>query len=181
MRACCSNALAKRGEGALQPQLLQCVRAEPARDPAHLLGAVPGRLAQLVELAAKLVGDAGGEPFDLQDHAGEGLADFVVQLARDPPALGLLNQQRLSRTLATLGLQPVEHVVERLRQRDHDGTAADLGAPPWRQRVMLAHGFGEMLERSERRTQQDHIGGQQRDQAERRARAVRPLRPAPRR
>ena len=120
MRACRSNAAGQGGEGALQPQLLQRVRAQPARDPAHLLGAVPGRLAQLVELAAQLVGDARGEPFDLQDDAGQGLADFVVQLARDPPALGLLNHQRLSRALATLGLQPVEHVVERLRQRDHD-------------------------------------------------------------
>ena len=46
------------------------------------------------------------------------------------------------------------------------GTAADLGAPPRRQRVVLPHGFGEMLERSERRTQQDQIGGQQRDQAD---------------
>ena len=66
---------------------------------------------------AQLVGDVGGEAFDLEHHAGERLADLVVQLARDPPPLGLLHQQRQPRALAALGLEPVEHLVERCRQR----------------------------------------------------------------
>ena len=80
-----------------------------------------------LELIAQLVGDAGGEPFDLQHHAGERLADLVVQLTRDPLALGLLDRQRLASAVTALGLEPVEHVVERLRQRDDARVAGHLG------------------------------------------------------
>jgi hypothetical protein len=51
-----------------------------------------------------------------------------VQLARDPPSLGLLHRQRAVSAVAALGLQPVEHVVERPRQRGHVRHAVDVGA-----------------------------------------------------
>ena len=118
----------QRGERAVQAELLQRVGAQPARDPPHLLGAVTRGLAQLLELVAQLLGDARGEPFDLQHHAGQRLADLVVQLARDPPALGLLDRQRLARAVTALGLEPVEHVVERLREGDDARVAGHVGA-----------------------------------------------------
>jgi hypothetical protein len=45
------------------------------------------------------------------------LADLVVQLACDPQSLGLLRGQRSRGALSALALEPVEHLVECLRQR----------------------------------------------------------------
>ena len=73
----------------------------------------------------QLVGDPRGQPFDLQHGAGQRLADLVVQLAGDPAALALQHAQRLTRALASLGLQPIEHLVERLRQRRDIRLAVD--------------------------------------------------------
>ena len=112
------------GERAEQAELLQGVRAAAGERSGDLLGAVPCGLAQLLELIAQLVRDTGGEPFDLQHHPGQRLADFVVQLRGDPLALRLLDRQGLPGAVTALGLQPVEHVVERLRQRDDVGIAA---------------------------------------------------------
>ena len=123
------------------------------------------RLAQLVELLAQLVRDAERQPLDLQHHAGERLADLVVQLARDAPPLGLLDQQRPPGALAALGLQPVEHVVERARERGDvriPGISRPCAGP---ERVVPAHGVGQLVERRERRLQQHQVGRQQRDQA----------------
>ncbi len=64
----------------------------------------------------ELVRDPPGQSLHLQHDAGECLADLVVQLARDPLALALLNEQRPASAVAPLGLQPVEHLVEGLRQ-----------------------------------------------------------------
>ena len=62
-----------------------------------------------------------GEALDLQHHRREGLADLVVQLARDALALGLLHDQRPAGALAPLVLQAVEHLVEGLRERRDSG------------------------------------------------------------
>ena len=56
---------------------------------------------------------------DLQQHAGQRLAELVVQLARHPPALVLLGANGAAGALAALVLQAVEHVVERLGQLLH--------------------------------------------------------------
>src|SRR5690349_16228788 len=53
------------------------------------------------------------EPVGLQQHPGERLAELLVQLAGDPPALGLLCRHRAAGAVAALALQAVEHVVER--------------------------------------------------------------------
>ena len=58
------------------------------------------------------------------------LAHLVVQLARDPLALGLLGQQGLAPALAPLALEPVEHVVEGRGERRDVGVGAADGQPP---------------------------------------------------
>ena len=159
----------------MQPEILERFGAQPACDPAHLLGAMASGLAKLVELVSELVRDLAGQSFDLEHDAGERLADLVVQLARDPLALALLDEQRPARAVAPLGLQPVEHLVEGLRQRDDRRPAVDAHALAGGERIVPAHGLDELVERPERRPQQRqiereqaHEAGREHDQLERR-------------
>ena len=76
----------KRGERALESQVLEGFGPQPAGDPTDVLGSLAGGLAQLVELFAQVFRDHRGQALDLQHHAGERLADLVVQLAGDPAA-----------------------------------------------------------------------------------------------
>ena len=55
------------------------------------LGAAARGLVELVELVLCGGRDDGGRAVELEHHAGEGLADLVVLLAGDAPALGLLH------------------------------------------------------------------------------------------
>jgi hypothetical protein len=47
---------------------------------------------------------------------------------RDPPSLGLLHHECAVGAVAALGLQPLEHVVERPRERGHVRFAVDAHA-----------------------------------------------------
>ena len=47
----------ERGQRTLQAEVFERLRAQPARDPADLFGAVARGFAQLVELLAQFVGD----------------------------------------------------------------------------------------------------------------------------
>ena len=78
----------------------------------------------------ELLRDRRGQALDLEHHAGQRLADLVVELARDPLPLALLHEQRAARALAPLGLQAVEHLVERLRERDDGRAAVDRTRSP---------------------------------------------------
>ena len=62
---------------------------------------------------------ASRRPLELEHHAGQHLADLVVQLARHAPALLLLGRERHAAALAALRLEALEHVVEGDRQRAH--------------------------------------------------------------
>ena len=88
-----------------------------------------------------------------------------MQLARDPLSLILLGQERPASALAALVLEPVEHLVERLGQRDDVRVADQLGPHIGSQRVLAAHRVGELVERRERRPQQRQVGDEQRHQA----------------
>ncbi len=71
-----------------------------------------------------------GSTFGAQRDGGQGLADLVVQLAGDAQPLGLLCGERALGALAPLGLDPIEHRVERLgyRERLTAGPAATTTA-----------------------------------------------------
>ena len=81
--------------------------------------------------SAPLVGDALLEAFQLHEHGGHRLPDLVVQFGGDPPAFGLLRGHSPASAVAAFGLQPGQHVVERLNQR------GDLPAPWGLQPVRL--------------------------------------------
>ena len=105
----------------------------------------------------QVVRDPRGQPFDLQHGAGQRLADLVVQLAGDPAALALEHAQRLTRALAPLGLQPIEHLVERLRQRRDIRLPIDGHPLARREWIVPAHRLGQLIERAEDRAQQEEI------------------------
>ena len=109
------DAVAQVAKRRHEPELVEHLRPQPAREPANALE----RLLGGVERARELVGQRGRcrprEPVDLEQQRGQPLADLVVQLGGHAPALGLLGDQRAEAALATLGLEPVEHPVERRR------------------------------------------------------------------
>ena len=100
------------GQRADEAEVLEHLRPQLLRDPAHLLERLPDRLLRLVDVAACSASRL-GERVELEQHAGQHLADLVVQAARDPQPLGLLRRERAPAALAPLALEPVEHLVER--------------------------------------------------------------------
>ena len=92
-------------------------------------------------------GIARRETLDLEHHSGERLADLIVQLARDTPPLALLHHQCTVRAVTPLGLEPLEHLVERRRQRGDVWFAIHTCADSRGQRIVAAHRLGEFVER----------------------------------
>ena len=135
-----------------RPTLDERVRTEIAGDPSDIVEAAPRTLARLFELRRVRCAD---RLIDLQQHAGQGLPELVVKLAREAPALGLLRAHGATRTVAALVLQPLEHVVEGPGQLTHLlGRPPRLQARARRQRVDRAHETGQALQRRERATDQ---------------------------
>ena len=164
--ACSPNAVASADSALCSPRSSSA--SGRSRRAIRRTSSVPcaGGLAQLVELVAQLLGDRRREALDLQHHAGERLADLVVQLARDPPALVLLDEQRLTRALAPLGLEPVEHVVERhARARRRPGRPSTCTRAPGDSGSCRRMVSARSIERPERRSQEHQIEGQQSEQA----------------
>jgi hypothetical protein len=154
----------QRGERALQPEVLERLRAQPACDPPHLLRAVAGGLAQLVELVPEVIGHRGRKPLDLQHHARQRPADLIMKLPGDPPPLTLLDQQGAAGAVTPLRLEPVQHLVERPRQRRDVRIAVDLRPRPWRQRIVPAHRVGQLVDRPHDRPQQQQVDREQHQQ-----------------
>ena len=92
----------------------------------------------------------------------QGLPDLVVHLARDAQALLLLRGERPARAVAPLGLQPVQHLVERTGQRDQLGRVrVDRGDPaPGATGVDRPHHLGEVAQRGQRAAQQHEVDDQ---------------------
>ena len=148
----------KRQQRALKAELVERFGPQAASDQPDVLGAAASRLPQLLEIAAKLLRPAPGDRLAPQHQPGKGLADLVVELARDAPALRLLSRQRAQRALAALALEPIEHLVERLRQRD-DLLVAVAAVDPLarRERVDPAHQSRQPLQRRQRAPEQREI------------------------
>jgi hypothetical protein len=94
-------------------------RTEPAGDQPDLLRRLARAFAELDDVPADLLGSAPGQRLATQDQAGQQLADLVVQLPRDAPALRFLSRQSPAGAVTPLALEAIEHLVERLGQRDH--------------------------------------------------------------
>lgn len=132
--------------------------------------------------ASRLLDDHGGRArgaaaglVEEQEDAGEDLSELVVELARDPQALGLLCGEGSPRALAPLVLQAIEHGVEGVGQRGDVGVGApQLDAAARRERVDALHGPPQLVEgregpleqqevqderRADRRDEHEHLGG----------------------
>ncbi len=149
----------------MQAQLLQDARPQPARHPPDLVEAAPGGLLRLEQLGPQVGGGVVGGVLQLEQDGGEGLPHLVVQLLRDPPALGLLGGEHPGTARGPLGLQPVEHRVERTGQVRDLAPARHLRAPAGPQQVRRPHHPGEALERREAHPQQEGVGHEHRHQA----------------
>src|SRR5215475_6348480 len=98
--------------------MLEQLRPQLLRDPAHLVDAPPCRLLRLPEELASFRRDLAGDLVEEEQYAREALADLVVQLRCDPFPFRLLRSEGPAAALTALGLEPVEHVVERLDEID---------------------------------------------------------------
>ena len=92
-----------------------------------------------------------GERVELEQDAGQHLADLVVQAAGDAQPFGLLGRERSVAALAALRLEPVEHLVERLHHLDHLQAALLRQPLPRPQQVDRAHPLDEPIDRRDRR------------------------------
>ena len=100
------------------------------------------------------------ERVELEQDAGQHLADLVVEAAGDPQPLGFLRRERAAAALATLGLEPVEHLVEGADDF-HDLDSAPLGQSlPRLEQVDRSHPLDEPVDWSERRPKQQQVGGE---------------------
>ena len=91
------NSVASARSALMQAELLQDAGAQPAGDAADLVEAVAGGLLHLAQLVAHRRRRVVGDPLELEQHRGQGLADLVVQFLGDALPLGLLRGQRAGR------------------------------------------------------------------------------------
>ena len=156
MRICaCSatrSARARGRSGARGPRVPPVAAGARSCGPPRCRGGRSRAARRAVRAARR--GSTAGQALDLQHHTRERLADLVVQFASDPLSLSLLDHQRAARAVASLGLQAIEHVVERLRQRGHVRLTVDARTRARRQRIV--HGASS---RRARRAAETPAGG----------------------
>ena len=92
-------------ERAVQSEVFQRIRTQPARDAAHFIEPGAHRLLCIGELATDLRWGAVDGAFQEQQRDGQRLTDLIVQLARNPLALVLLRRQRGRVRRRPFGLQ----------------------------------------------------------------------------
>ena len=131
--------LAEDAQRARQAEVVERLRPQHARDPAHLLEAVARGLLRLEHpLAVRLRHVARGAA-ELQDDARQRLPDPVMELLGDAQALALLRGERTGDAVAALGLEALEHLVEGRGQLGGVGVpAADVEPVARLERVDLA-------------------------------------------
>ncbi len=102
-----------------------------------------------------------------QSDGGEGLAELVVQLTSDPESLRLLGGKDAPGTYAPFGLQPPEHLVERVREGQYlaAGTLEPDGTLAGMQQIDLSHDTGEPIERPKRLAKEHKVDHQHHDEA----------------
>ena len=86
-------------------------------------------LLNVGNVRADFIGHPGMEPGQDQQRAGQLLSDLVMQLLSDPQALGLLSGEHPAGCLAALGLEAIEHLVERLGELARLGVRIRCGHP----------------------------------------------------
>jgi hypothetical protein len=104
------------------------------------------------------------DPRQAHREGGEVLADLVVELPGQAPALALLRGELAAGAVPALVLEAVEHLVERPREDRHLGLGPFRRDPaPGAQWVDAAHERREPLERSERAAHEHGVDQRHRD------------------
>ena len=154
------------GQRADESEVFEQFRPQLLRDPPHLLErAADGGLCLLNALTSTCA-IGGGERVELEQDAGQYLADLVVEVARDPQSLRLLGCQCAAAALATLSLQSVEHLIEGGDRLGHLGAALLDQSLPGLQQVDRSHPLDQPLDGRQRPSQQQKVGDEHRDQAD---------------
>ena len=152
------DAFAEHEQRARQPEVVERLRPQPARDPAHLLEAAACGLLRLDHAGTGQVVDVARHAAELQHDARQALPDAVVELLRDPQPLALLRGERAADAVAALGLEPLEHLVEGRRELGRLGVPARHLQPQARlQRVDPARERRQLAQRAERAAQQQQV------------------------
>src|SRR3954469_19644400 len=143
---------------ARQAELVEGLRAQPLRDAAQVVEVRSHCLRRgadlVVELGPRLLAHAR----ELQERGRQVLTDLVVQLLGDAQALGLLRADDAPHALLALGLEAVEHRVERLgelRRLGRGATDRDARARP--EQVDLAHHAHQLLEGRDEPARDDQV------------------------
>jgi len=117
-------------------------------------------VANVADLAFQIGRGSPEDTVEVQAERGERLADLVVQLGGHAAAFCLSLAECAHARLAALGLQPVEHLVERVGQ---DGElrlgARTRQALAGAQRIDRAHESREAHERRRRAADEHDVGG----------------------
>ena len=152
-----------RLKGGRQRQLLARVGAQPDDDLARLarrLAGVLGQLARLDRRRRRVALDVAREPERREAHAGDGLGQRVVHVARQPRALGLRGELGLG-----LGLAVEQAAQPRARRRDQRVQRRQHEA----RRPVVAHGDDPRVDADQHHREQPRAGPAVDEAAEQRA------------
>ena len=154
----------ERRQGTDEPEVLKGFGSQLSCDPTHFVQTRPDGLLGFDKLFVKrrrcLISDA----FELEEDAGHGLPDLVVEAPCDPQTLGLLCREGPLAALTALTLQPIEHLVEGVHELP-DFFWPRGGKPLSRtEKIDVLHAAGEPLERCEAGPEKNEIGDDQRNQ-----------------
>ena len=165
--ACSAERVRQRGQRALQPELLERLRSQPARDPAHLLGAVRAR-SRAARRAARAAprGSRAARPSTcsitpVSVWPTSSCSSRAIR--RRSPSWTISACRALSRrsdsSRSSISLNVCASAAT-------SGAAVDARPLARRQRIVPAHRLGQLVERAKRRTQQHQIEPQQHEQAD---------------
>ena len=93
----------------------------------------------------------------MQQHAGQQLSDFVVQVAGDADSFGLLRGEHAPAALLALALEPVKHAIEGPDDAADLIVILDIESLAAAQEVDGLHPPRQLPERCDRAPQQQHI------------------------
>jgi hypothetical protein len=141
-----------------EPELVERLGPQSADEAAGVLDALLGEAPGVDQRVTHVVGGFPRGALDGEQQRREGLAQVVVELRHQPPALGLLRGQRAPGAVAPLALEAIEHVVERVGDEGHLRLRAPDGQPPTGlERVDAPHEEGQSGERGERMAHEQEV------------------------
>src|SRR5918999_958036 len=140
------EACAKRLERTDESEVLEHLRAELLRDPPDLVERAPYRLLCLSEHWTPFGGHLAGDALKEEQDTRQALSNLVVKLGGNSLPLCLLRGERAAPALASLRLQPPEHVVERAHQISDLPFTDRRQPPPGTKHVRVSHPPRQPLE-----------------------------------